>query len=188
MPLSYDQLCNIVTMGIITDTPMDHINGASIDVTLGREILIEEDARPFSPRNQTYNPILDFAKRQSMLSSKMMMMGEEGYVLQPGEFILAHTQQKFNLPLNLCARFSMKSTAARCGLENLNACWCDPGWHDSALTLELVNCTRYTPIRIRPGDRIGQMVFSAVQPVPYDMGYGARGRYNNDESVQGPKK
>jgi deoxycytidine triphosphate deaminase len=74
---------------------------------------------------------------------------------------------------------------ARIGLEHMNAGWCDAGWQGSVLTLEFKNMTRFHSIRIRPGDAIGQMVFFRHAPVSYEASYAARGRYNNNASVEG---
>jgi deoxycytidine triphosphate deaminase len=75
----------------------------------------------------------------------------------------------------------------RIGLDHANAGWADPGWTGSVLTLELKNLTQETPIRLRPGDPIGQMVFFSCTSVPEDKSYAVRGRYNGDTSVSGIK-
>jgi dCTP deaminase len=101
----------------------------------------------------------------------------------PGEFILAHTMETFNLPDNICAEFKLKSSGARTGLENALATWCDCGWNGSTLTLELKNLLRYNSLRLTPGMYIGQMIFYKVTEVPKDRSYATIGRYNNDKSV-----
>jgi deoxycytidine triphosphate deaminase len=52
------------------------------------------------------------------------------------------------------------------------------------LTLEFHNTTRFTSIRVRPGDRIGQVVFFRCAPVPEEYAYAKRGRYNRDVTAQ----
>ena len=151
--LSYNQLLKLLADGVVENSGPEFINGASIDVTLGRELLIEVK----QPGQR--QAVISLRDHEPMLSKMYTMDDEHGYVLRPGEFILGCTQQVFNLPISLAARFCMKSSAGRIGLESLNSCWCDPGWNGSSLTLELCNCTQYAPIRIRPGDRIGQMTF-----------------------------
>lgn len=177
--LSYNELCELVANGVITDVPEQHINGASIDVRLGDDILVERF-------NDGYQAV-DFSKRQPLQMESVNMAERGFYDLRPGEFILAHTVEMFNLPEDIAAEFKMKSSAARIGLNNVLATWADPHWHGSTLTLELSNVTRYHTIRLRPGDRVGQMLFYRVTPVPHDAGYAARGRYNGDKSVQGIK-
>jgi deoxycytidine triphosphate deaminase len=60
---------------------------------------------------------------------------------------------------------------------------CDPGWNDSTLTLELVNLNRYHTLRLRPGQRIGQMLFYRVTEVPEHRSYATIGNYNGDAGV-----
>lgn len=170
--LSYTELCELIEHGVI-DAPIEQVNPCSIDVRLGPKIITESVSRN----------IVDLARREVFISDEYEMDGN-GYVLEPGEFILAHTIETFNLPNDIAAEFKLKSSGARIGLENALATWCDPGWHGSTLTLELKNLLRYQSIRLRPGDRIGQMIFKRVTPVPEDRSYASVGRYNNDKSVQ----
>lgn len=46
--------------------------------------------------------------------------------------------------------------------------------------------TQHHPIRIRPGDTIGQMTLSTKKRK--DRSYSTRGRYNGDISVSGAKR
>ena len=174
--LSYNQLCELVERGVITDVPHEHINGASIDVCLGNDILIERAG----------DRVVCLRDRHNLLMESYPI-GDGGYRLDPGEFILAHTIEKFNLPNDIAAEFKLKSSGARIGLDNVLATWADPGWHGSSLTLELKNVTRHHSILLHAGDRIGQILFYGVEPVPDDRSYAARGRYNNDPSVQQAK-
>lgn len=173
--LSYNELVSLVEVGVI-DAPIENINPCSIDVRLGENLIIETENKN----------IIDLSKRESFLSCNWKM-DKDGYCLAPGEFILAHTVEVFNLPNDIAAEFKLKSSGARIGLENALATWCDPGWNGSTLTLELKNLLRYQSIRLRPGDKIGQMIFKRVNPVPEDRSYAKVGRYNNDSSVQAIK-
>jgi dCTP deaminase len=174
---SYDELKIIVESNYITPVSADAINGASIDIHLGPEIIIENNRR---------NAVVDYRRRDPM-PGRRVQMTPDGYILHPGEFILAQSVEVFHLPNHLAAEYKAKSSMARIGLDHCNAGWADPGWQGSVLTLELKNITRETPIRIRPGDAIGQMVFFECNPVPRDRSYAARGRYNGDTSVSGIK-
>lgn len=167
--------------GTHADIHEDQINSASIDLTMGRTILVEN---PSIPRlDGTYPfPVVDFRAREP-LSMTRHVLTDEGFVLPPGGFILAETDEIFALPLHISGEYKLKSSMARIGLEHLNAGWADAGWHGSVLTLEIKNMCQFHGIRIRPGDRIGQMVFFEHEAVPDDRSYAARGRYNNDKSV-----
>jgi dCTP deaminase len=176
MPLSYTELVELVETGVI-DAPLEHVNPCSIDVRLGDTLIFESDELG----------VVDLSKRE-MFQSHTTQMNEKGFYLAPGKFVLAHTMETFNLPNDICAEFKLKSSGARIGLENALATWCDPGWHGSKLTLELTNLLNCHDILLRPGDRIGQMVFHRVKPVPEDKSYAKVGRYNNDDSVQAVKE
>ena len=180
--MSYTELCALVRDGVITGLDShDQINASSIDVRLGNEIIVEVG-------NENQSSIVDPVKRTNF-GQRRMELGDAGYLLQPGEFVLAHTIEVFNLPDYISAEFRLKSSGARSGLNNLFACHCDPGWHDSTLTLELHNVLRLHQIKLTAGMRIGQMLFHrhAVH-VPEDRSYAQRGRYNGDDSVSSVKE
>lgn len=174
--VSYNELCEFVERGVIEGVDLSAVNGTSIDVHLGSKILYEVDT----------GCVVALKNKDPLLMSSFDITGTF-YLMQPGEFILAHTVEKFNLPDNLSAEFKLNSSGARIGLENALATWCDPWWHGSVLTLELKNFTRYHTIRLDAGCRIGQMIFHKSEPVPKDRGYAVRGRYNQDASVSGVK-
>lgn len=173
--LSYKELCELVEQGVIGPVEPSAINAASIDVRLGNEIVVE-----CPPKSG--NAFVDIAKREVFHSKKITI--DDGYNLSPGEFILAHTMETFNLPNDICAEFKLKSSGARTGLENALATWCDCGWNGSTLTLELTNLLRLHYLRLTPGMYIGQMIFYRVTEVPTERSYATIGRYNNDRSVQ----
>jgi len=177
MLLSYLELVELVEAGVIDANP-ENINGASIDVTLGDTLLIE--------KIQYSASVVDLSAKQSpeMVS---LTIDPSGYIMQPGQFILASTQETFNLPNDIAAEFKLKSSAARVALNNMLATWCDPGWHGSKLTLELHNCLQYSSLLLKPGMKIGQMIFYRTTPVPEVNSYAVKGRYNNTTEVTASK-
>lgn len=175
MLLSYDDLMFLVETNVIEHAKESAVNASSIDIHLGTKILVER-----SDTDHSYE--VDYTKRQRPMMVECVVP-DTGYVLQPGEFILAQSVEVFNLPDDLSAEYKLKSSMARVGLEHLNAGWCDAGWTGSVLTLELKNMMNNHSIRIRPGDAIGQMVFFRHAVVPRDKSYSSRGRYNNDKTV-----
>jgi len=179
MLLSYAKLCELVARGIINADPK-HINGSSIDITL--DWIIKTEVR--NPGSQC---VVDLVDKTDGVTFYDHIMPSHGYILAPGEFILASSVETFNLPNNISAEYKLKSTMARNGLEHLNAGWCDAGWNNSKLTLELKNMTRHHDLIIRPGMKIGQIVFFEHEPVPEDKSYAIRGQYNGQDKVTGPK-
>lgn len=174
--LSYNELCELVEQGIITNVTPERINAASIDITLAETLWVEKTLH--------YAPVVDLsAKPREYPRFEKLFMGPEGYVAEPGQFLLASSQEKFNLPNDLCADYYLNSSLARAGLNAALAMWCDPGWHGSTLTLELKNWLTYSSLQFRPGMKIGQMVFHRVTPVPDERSYKTIGSYNHS---QGP--
>ena len=178
MLLSHEELRRIVEQEIITPVDPKDINAASIDIHLGNTILWEDRAE---------SGTIDFSKRDPVKFNEHIM-DESGWLLAPGDFILAQSRETFNLPNWLSAEYKLKSSMARIGLEHMNAGWCDAGWNGSVLTLEFKNMTKSHSILIRPGDAIGQMIFFRHEPVASEASYASRGRYNGDTSVSGIKQ
>ncbi|OHD24966.1 MAG: dCTP deaminase [Spirochaetes bacterium GWB1_59_5] len=177
--LSYTELCELVEQGVIGQIDHDCINASSIDIHLGNDLIIE--------RNLDRYAVVDPHKRTNFPQEAYHIGDGHYYDLAPGEFVLAHSKEVFNLPMDVSAEFRLKSSGARSGLNNLFACHCDAGWHGSTLTLELHNVLRFTAIRLTAGMRIGQMLFHKHTVVPEDRSYAARGRYLNDKSVSAVK-
>lgn len=173
--ISYSELVELVNQGVINSDPAN-INGASIDITLGDEIMLESYSTP---------SYIDLMEKESLRMIKHKM--EEVYMLEPGDFILATSVETFNLPSDIACEYKLKSSLARSGLQHLMAGWCDPGWHGSKLTLELKNVTQYHALLLRPGMKIGQMVFFKCEPVPEENSYTVKGQYNNQDTVTANK-
>jgi dCTP deaminase len=81
---------------------------------------------------------------------------KETMILEPAEFRLASTVEKFRMPDNLIAMVHDKSTWARRGLSLFNTV-IEPGWR-GFLTLELVNNSKGC-LSLQSGDPIAQIVF-----------------------------
>ncbi len=160
------------------------INGASIDVRLGKTFL-----RETPPESVTFRPsyYVCLKGKEQLVMSKEILPWSYPFYLAPGEFVLAQTVEIFNLPNNIAAEFRLKSSVARAGLDQALAVWCDPGWNGSVLTIELRNNTRYHTLVLEPGMKIGQVVFFKGEPVPDEASYAVRGQYNGDTEVTGNK-
>lgn len=174
--LSYNELCELVEQGVI-NVPLSQVNGSSIDLTLDSVIRIEE---------YDFTSSVDLKNKENILTYEHKI-NEYGFELGPGEFILASSAEIFNLPDNISCEYKLKSSMARNGLEHLNAGWCDCGWSNSKLTLELKNMTRFHTLTLKAGMGIGQMVFFKHEPVPADKSYAVKGQYNNQERVTASK-
>lgn len=140
-------------------------NPASLDVLLGERLMIEIPG-----------------KEDLQIIGIGHCTQDQPFMLVPGEFCLAQTQELFNLPKHVAGQFVLKSSRARSGLQHMLAGYCDPGWNGSVLTLELHNSRRYYPIPLWPGMKIGQMVFHSLASVP-EKSYSEVGRYNGHTTV-----
>ena len=179
MLISYNGLVGLINRGVI-DADIANVNSSSIDITLGEELLIE-----VNPKFHNRSEIIDICEPDQTINTMKWVGGKgEPFILEPGQCVLAASVETFNLPNHISAEYKLKSSMARNFLEHLNAGWCDAGWHGSKLTLELKNLSQYHALIIRPGMKIGQVVFFEHEEVPAEFSYAKRGQYNSDQSVQ----
>lgn len=92
-------------------------------------------------------------------------------MLRAGEFSLASTVERFEMPDDVLAIVHDKSTWARLGLSVFNTV-IEPGWH-GWLTLELKNQHHSNHLTIEAGDPIAQIVFQRLDDpaAPYSGKY-----------------
>jgi dCTP deaminase len=157
------QIKGLCEKGMVTPFDATLLNPASLDVRLGNLIYVEtgDDLK-----------LTDISKATK----------DNPWYLHPNEFILAQTQEEFNIPNILCATFALKSSLARTGFEHLLAGFIDPGFNNSVLTLELKNARTSKSLPLWPGMRIGQIIFQKMSKLPLKS-YKESGRYNGDKQV-----
>lgn len=170
--LTYNELVMLVESGAIENVKPEYINGASVDLTLADGFFVEA------------LPVERSVVRLGAKETPEMRRMEGHLILNPGDFALAATEQIFHLPNDVAGHYMLKSSLARAGLQHLFAGFADPTWNGSALTLELQNVLRHHSLLLRPGDKIGQMVFWRGQPVPPEASYATRGQYNGTPGAQ----
>lgn len=173
--LSYHRLMELINEGVINAKP-EHVNATSIDLTLGNIVYIEG----------CEGESIDLAAKEAPEMVKVVIP-KTGITLRPGMFLLAQTNEIFNLPNNISAEYKLNSSLARAGLDHLNAGWADAGWNGSVLTLEFKNCLQYQSLKLKPGMKCGQMVFFEHEPVPEHASYAAKGQYNGDREASQSK-
>jgi dCTP deaminase len=170
MILCDTEIHDLIEQGMVQHHQPELINPASLDLRLGDLIMLESvESHQMIPLSiKDYTP-------------------DHPYELVPGQFILAQTIETFVMPEDVAGLFFLKSSRAREGYENLHAGYADPGWHGSALTLELKNARQLQPLPVYPGLKIGQMVFFRMSSKPA-LSYAAVGHYNNDKLVAASKQ
>jgi len=153
--------------GLVDPYEKSLIGPASLDVRLGETIKTEE------PGTKNF-----------ITSSIAHYTPENPYRLDG--FTLGHTLETFFIPDHICAFFALKSSRGREGVSHALSGFCDPGWNNSKLTLELHSLLRFSCPEIWPGMRIGQLVFIRMSMHP-KVSYSVCGHYNNDQTVMSSK-
>jgi dCTP deaminase len=143
----------------------DQLNPASYDVRLGNELMIESVVSPEYVRT----PIKGFT-------------AENPWMLKPGQFCLASTEEILNMPDDVAGHFALKSSRGREGYSHALSAYIDPGFYGSRLTLEVHNIRQVHPVPLYPGMLIGQIVFQRMEGKPR-VSYAEKGHYNNNLTV-----
>ncbi len=138
------------------------IQPASVDVHLDRKVLAFRNSR---------RPYIDVRQDMGDLTEMVEIEDDHPYMLHPGEFALASTLERIELPDDLVARLEGKSSLGRIGLLiHSTAGYVDPGWKGH-LTLELSNVANL-PITLYYGMKIGQISYTRLS-TPAENLYGA---------------
>lgn len=143
-----------------------NLQGASYDLTLGRTFY--ELKEQFKGLPVPFN-IPDFKEFW-----KKVEPNEEGnYIMLPGMFYLATTEEVVNLPNTLAGQISGRSSIGRTGLFIQNAGWIDPEFKGQ-ITLELFNAGDIA-INLSELDRVAQITFMQLD----EESTGYKGKYQN---------
>ena len=151
------------------------IQPSSIDVRLDRFFRTFENHR---------YPHIDPAEDQPDLTRMVEPVGEEPFILHPGEFVLGSTYEVVTLPDDVAARLEGKSSLGRLGLlTHSTAGFIDPGF-SGHVTLELANVANL-PIKLWPGMKIGQLCFFRLSS-PAEHPYGSAKYGSRYQGQRGP--
>ena len=157
----------------------DHINGSSIDVTLGywyyRINTLGEQVyyNPFDEHdvNRYFNGPHHATEHNLWAQNygKNLFVGIPAdhpiIVLGPGERILAHTHEFIGIKAPGTSTMQSRSTWGRNGVAVcLDAGWGDPGYVNR-WTMEIYNMNKHESIVLPAGERIAQLVFYHTGPV-----------------------
>ena len=163
--------------GRVALEPFDEamIQPSSIDFRLDKFFRVFENHR---------YPHIDPAADQSDLTRMVEPVGEEPFILHPGEFVLGSTLEVVTLPDDLAARVEGKSSLGRLGLlTHATAGFVDPGF-SGHVTLELANVATL-PIKLYPGMKIGQLCFFRLSS-PAEHPYGSAKYGSRYQGQRGP--
>src|SRR5690349_22731726 len=142
--------------------PPEQFGSCSVDFRLGAEFSVFEHSR------HAYIDVREKGAIQDLMRTIRVPAGEP-FILQPGEFALAITEETLELDDDVLGRLEGRSSLGRIGIiVHGTAGLFDPGWVGRA-TLELSNLGRM-PVALYPGMRICSFTFEQVSTpvsVPY---------------------
>ncbi|HLG10603.1 MAG TPA: dCTP deaminase [Dehalococcoidia bacterium] len=141
-----------------------YLQPASVDLRLGREFRVFRNYRM---------PYIDVKEDNVDLTELTTITEEKPFILHPGEFALAVTLERVEIPPDLVGRLDGKSSLGRLGLiVHSTAGFVDPGFK-GRLTLELSNISNL-PVTLYYKMPVSQISFSRLT-TPADKPYGAEG-------------
>lgn len=172
---SNKQIVQAIDDGHIVCTPLikNHINGSSVDVTLGHWFYRTGRAA----QSGIYNPFDEHDVHRyfdgphhaqvhemwAQTNNRKMFKGIPAdhpiIVLNPGERILAHTHEFIGIKAPGTSTMQARSSWGRNGVAVcLDAGWGDPGYINR-WTMEIYNMNQHESVVLPVGERIAQIVF-----------------------------
>ncbi|MFB6071012.1 MAG: dCTP deaminase [Halanaeroarchaeum sp.] len=150
------------------------VQPASVDVRLGREFLEFQRANIPSIHPTSERETDDY-------TAETTVEEDDEFVLHPGDFVLATTKERVEVPRDLVAQVEGRSSLGRLAVVvHATAGFIDPGYR-GRITLELSNLGT-APVALSPGMRISQLVFTELK-TPARKPYGAeRGSKYQDQT------
>lgn len=172
---SNTQIKKAIENGHIVCVPLvsEHINGSSVDVTLGMHFYRIQDRRvgtlvynPYDKAQvekhfvyqvaETHQAVID---RLGIEPLKNVPLDQLVIHLEPGERILGHTHEFIGIKAPGTSSLQARSTTGRNGIAVcLDAGWGDPGYINR-WTMEIYNMHQEKHMFLPVGSRIAQVVF-----------------------------
>lgn len=149
--------------------PKLQIQPSSIDLRLGHEFVTYQTTRV---------PYIDpeDASTKNEYTNRVKIDEGDRFILHPGEFALASTLERVELPPDLVAFVEGRSSLGRLAIVvHATAGLCDPGFQ-GRITLELSNLGK-VPVALHPQMRISQIVLHEMKnaaEVPYGAERGSK--------------
>ena len=181
MLLSDRDIKKYIKEGKIKITPKPdfkkQLGPCSLDLRLGKV---------FKTFKRVEFPFIDLKTKVPIerIMTKIKLPPGKPLIIQPGDFIIANTEETLELSLDLAARIDGRSSLGRLGIViHITAARFDPGWRGKPV-IELGNLG-IMPVALYPGMRICAISFEPLtspSEVPY---YRKRGRkYGRQQSPQ----
>lgn len=167
MVLSDRDIKKALKLGKIKITPQPSLKvslgSCSIDLRLGNKFRVFEHSQ---------NAFIDPSKKDysNEITREVKVKKGDKFIMQPGDFVLAVTLERVQIPNNMMGRLEGRSSLGRLGIVvHSTASTFDPGW-DGNCVLELGNLGRMA-VSLLPGMRICAMQFenlTSPADVPYN--------------------
>lgn len=167
-PLVDRELVKFIDAGGIENCPLDLVNPASVNLTIGYTAKIEVEGA-------------DDLQEISLLGTSLA----EPLLVPPGGWVLCDVGQYLRLPPDVEAQVILRSSAARAGWDHALAGYVDPGYH-GRLTLEFVNCLRWKSLPLYQGQQLVQLRIYQLDRAPA-ADYSLTGRYHQANRVEANK-
>lgn len=172
--LSDGQISSWMESGEISIDPPpedNQIQPASVDLRLGGQFI------HIGKHNGSFDETIISSRRGTGHPSIIEHVHHgDGFVLRPGEFVLAHTQETVGLGHRIVGVVDGRSSLGRIGvMVHITAGYIDPGFKGQ-ITLEMHNVSP-NPVELFVGDRVCQIRFhlmSLASAKPY------QGKYQGD--------
>ena len=174
MILTRDEILSEIERGRLKINPFyeTSLGEISYDLSLGNEFVFIQPSR---------TAVIDVTNLSSLKCERIL---SDYIILQPHDFVLARSQEWIELPTDIVAMVSGKSSLARLGLEVETAYVIAPG-HAGYIILEISNRNRVA-IKLKKGMLIAQLIFFRLsKPV---RRYIDIGQFGIQKEISLPKK
>jgi len=138
----------------------------------------------------TLNGHLSIPKFEGLIDTKFLKgdnieyekipLTEEGYIIEPGQFVLGQPKEKVSISNKLGYIFDARTTLAIIGLNVLQgSILVEPGQKDSHEILEIKNISQ-NPIKVYPGMKIVKCIFFQLN-TPSELSYADMGTFKQQK-------
>ncbi len=157
----------------ISPFQVENIQPSSVDLTLDEQIEIPK-------KNMEINaPYPDSTQLKEYFTHAHL--GNDGYILQPGEFILGQIKETLSLSEKLVGNIQNRNSVIRLGVNVGLSSYINPGY-EGKLPIAIHNVGSFS-FHLIPGMRICQLVLSEAKAVLKDYSKRAEAKYHAEKNI-----
>lgn len=173
--LSDKDILKAINEGLLSIQPFDkkQLRPAGISFQLGKQILIPKPV-----------DLIDLKNIKDLDYEEVEITEDKPFIIQPGQFVLGHTEEVLSVSTKLGFIIEGRSTLARLGISvEQSATIVDPGHSERPVTLEIYNCGP-SPVTLYRGMSVAKgLVFKLSSQAGRDFDQYAR--YSSQKSGVG---